>query len=129
MKRLLLDTHAFIWWASEPKQLSKTAITLCQDRNNTLILSVASVWEIQIKTQIGKLKLNSPLNELIKKQKRINDLLILPIELEHVLKLGNLPDYHKDPFDRLIIAQSIAEKLIIVSKDSVMKKYSTNTIW
>ncbi len=97
MKKLLLDTHAFVWWASESQRLSKKALALCGDRNNILILSVASVWEMQIKIQLGKLKLDEPLKNLIEEQKQVNDLQILPVELEHVLALENLADHHKDP--------------------------------
>jgi PIN domain nuclease of toxin-antitoxin system len=129
MKKLLLDTHAFIWWASEPEKLSKKILSLCKDRNNTLILSVASVWEMQIKIQLGKLKLDDPLTNMIEEQKQVNDLQTLPVELVHVLALENLADYHKDPFDRLLVAQSNVEDLTIVSKDSIIKKYSANVIW
>lgn len=129
MKRLLLDTHAFIWWASEPEKLSKKALALCENPNNTIILSVASVWEMQIKMQLGKLKLEAELTDLIDLQRKINDLQILPIELEHTLELKNLDDHHKDPFDRLLVAQSKLEDLIIVSKDANIKKYSIRVIW
>lgn len=129
MKRLLLDTHAFIWWASEPEKLSKKALALCENPNNTIILSVASVWEMQIKMQLGRLKLEAELTDLIDLQRKINDLQILPIELEHTLELRNLDDHHKDPFDRLLIAQSKLEDLIIVSKDANIKKYSIRVIW
>ena len=129
MKRLLLDTHAFIWWASEPKKLSKKALALCQDRKNILFLSVASVWEMQIKIQLGKLKLDESLSNLIEKQKEVNDLQILPVGLEHVLALEILADHHKDPFDRLLVAQSNLEDLKIVSKDSNITKYTVNVIW
>jgi PIN domain nuclease of toxin-antitoxin system len=129
MTKLLLDTHVFIWWASEPKKLSKKALTLCEDRKNILILSVASVWEMQIKIQLGKLKLDEPLSNLIEEQKEINDLQILPVELEHVLALENLAEHHKDPFDRLLVAQSNLEDLKIVSKDSIIRKYTVNVIW
>jgi len=129
MKKLLLDTHAFIWWASEPEKLSKKALSLCKDRNNILILSVASVWEMQIKIQLGKLKLDDPLTNMIEEQEQVNDLQILPVELTHILALENLADHHKDPFDRLLVAQSNVEDLTIVSKDSIIKKYSANIIW
>jgi PIN domain nuclease of toxin-antitoxin system len=79
--KLLLDTHAFIWWDSEPAKLSPQVLSLCQDRQNTLLLSVASVWEMQIKLQMGKLKLALPLAELIESQQQTNNLQILPVLL------------------------------------------------
>jgi PIN domain nuclease of toxin-antitoxin system len=85
--KLLLDTHTFIWWDSEPARLLPHALALCQDRQNVLLLSVVSVWEMQIKLQLGKLRLALPLKEIIE---------ILPVTLAHVLALENLPAYHKD---------------------------------
>ena len=104
--KLLLDTHTFIWWASAPEKLSEKALASCKNRDNILILSVASVWEMQIKHQLGKLKLDIPLITLIETQKDTNDLQVLPIHLTHTLALDNLPTHHKDPFDRLLITQA-----------------------
>lgn len=89
--RLLLDTHTFIGWDSEPGKLSSKALALCQDRSNTILLSVVSVWEMQIKSQLGKLKLESPLRKVVESQCKTNDLEVLPIDLEHVLSLEALP--------------------------------------
>jgi PIN domain nuclease of toxin-antitoxin system len=86
--KLLLDTHTFIWWDSEPARLSPQALALCQDRANTVLLSVASVWEMQIKLQLGKLKLNLPLAEVIESQQQTNNIEVLPVTLTHVLALG-----------------------------------------
>ncbi|MBU0701946.1 type II toxin-antitoxin system VapC family toxin [bacterium] len=127
--KLLLDTHVFIWWTSEPEKLSSKVIDLCEDSTNSLILSVASIWEIQIKLQLGEIKLYTPLRDLIESQQRINNVKILPIELEHVLALENLPDYHNDPFDRLLIAQANAENTFLVTKDSVFAEYPVKLIW
>lgn len=95
--KLLLDTHTFIWWDSEPAKLSSKALALCQDRANTVLLSVASIWEIQIKLQLGKLKLNLSLVEVIESQQQANNIEVLPITLGHVLALDGLPAHHKDP--------------------------------
>ncbi|MBU1753782.1 type II toxin-antitoxin system VapC family toxin [bacterium] len=127
--KLLLDTHVFIWWTSEPEKLSSKVIDLCEDSTNSLILSVASIWEIQIKLQLGEIKLYTPLRDLIESQQRINNVKILPIELEHVLALENLPDYHNDPFDRLLIAQANSENTFLVTKDSVFAEYPVKLIW
>src|SRR5215211_6752578 len=98
--KLLLDTHAFIWWATEPEKLSPKAQSLLADASNSLLLSVVTVWEMQIKSQLGKLKLNLPLRGLVEDQQSVNGLRVIAIELEHVLALDSLPAYHKDPFDR-----------------------------
>jgi PIN domain nuclease of toxin-antitoxin system len=126
--RLLLDTHAFIWWDSEPVRLSSCALAFCQDSENTLLLSVASTWEMQIKAQLGKLKLRLPLAELIQNQQLINSLEILHIGLEHVPALDQLPPLHKDPFDRLLVAQTRVEGASLVTNDPVMANYSVNVI-
>jgi PIN domain nuclease of toxin-antitoxin system len=127
--KLLFDTHTFIWWDSEPTKLSARILHLCQDRSNTLILSVASVWEMQVKSQLDKLTFSAPLSELIEKQISVNGFKILSIELSHVLQLQNLPLHHKDPFDRLLIAQAIAENAMFVSNDSEVCRYPVNIIW
>lgn len=112
--KLLLDTHTFIWWDSEPGKLSPQALSLCQDRQNMLLLSVASVWEMQIKLQLDKLKLTLPLADLIESQQQTNNLELLPILVTHVLALQHLPMHHKDPFDRLLITQSNVEDVVLV---------------
>jgi PIN domain nuclease of toxin-antitoxin system len=125
--KLLLDTHAFIWWVSAPEKLSEQVLAAFQDRNNGLILSVASVWEMQIKLQLDKLK--SSLDSLIEAQQLANDLQILSIELSHVLALSNLPPHHKDPFDRLLVAQAGAEDAFLVSADGVFSRYAVRLLW
>jgi len=127
--RLLLDTHAFIWWDSEPHTLSAHALAVCQDVANTLLLSVASAWEIQIKLQLGKIKLNLPLAQIIDGQKQANNLEVLPVTLAHVLTLETLPAHHKDPFDRLLVAQALSENLRLISSDPVLAKYPVEILW
>ena len=126
--KLLLDTHTFIWWDSEPAKLSPQALALCQDRANTLLLSVTSVWEMQIKLQLGKLKLNLPLSEVIENQRQTNNIEVLPIILTHVLALDTLPAHHKDPFDRLLIAQANVEIATLVSADPIFAKYPVQVV-
>ena len=122
--KLLLDTHVFIWWADNPEKLSPAALSALEDEANELLLSVASVWEMQIKIQLGKLKLSLPLKELVKNQQETNNLMVSPVALTHVLALDALPFHHKDPFDRLLIAQSIEEDLTLVTADSQFLAYS-----
>jgi PIN domain nuclease of toxin-antitoxin system len=126
--KLLLDTHIFIWWADQPEKLSPAALSALEDEANELLLSVASVWEMQIKIQLGKLKLSLPLKELVKTQQQTNDITISPVELTHVLALDALPFHHKDPFDRLLIAQSIEEDLTLVTADSQFSAYSVKLL-
>jgi PIN domain nuclease of toxin-antitoxin system len=127
--QLLLDTHSFIWWSINSEKLSLTGQDLLFDRNNRLFLSVASVWEMQIKLQLGKLQLNPSLQELIKNQITINNLEILSIDLAHIWTLPTLIHYHKDPFDRLLISQSITEIMPILSVDEIFDLYPVQRIW
>lgn len=127
--KLILDTHVFIWLDTQPEKLSKLAKELCQNTHNQLYLSIASVWEMQIKTQLGKLKLNIPLHEMIEIQQQENDLNILNISLKHIYQLSMLPLYHSDPFDRIIIAQSLLENMPIISVDNKFKNYSVQVLW
>jgi len=126
--RLLLDTHVFIWWADNPEKLSPAALAALEDEANELLLSVASVWEMQIKIQLGKLKLSLPLKELVKNQQETNNLTVSPVALPHVLALEALPFHHKDPFDRLLIAQSIEQGLTLVTADSQFSAYSVKLL-
>jgi len=127
--KILLDTHAFIWWDSEPEKLSAQVLQICQEANNHLLLSVVSVWEMQIKLQLNKLTLSLPLAQLIESQQEKNQLIILPITLPHVLAVQNLPFHHKDPFDRLLIAQAIVEGISVLSHDPQIHKYAVQCIW
>lgn len=127
--KLLLDTHAFIWWDSAPDKLSPLARAACEDRTNLLLLSVASAWEIQIKLQLGKLHLRFPLAEVIASQQETNDLQVLPVTLSHVLALQGLPAHHQDPFDRLLLAQANAEEATLLSHDPVFADYPVKVLW
>ncbi len=127
--KLLFDTHAFIWWDSDPSKLPPNVLALCRDRNNQIILSVASAWEMQIKIQLGKLKLNIPLADVIENQQNTNGIELLPVTLSRVLALDSLPYHHKDPFDRLLIAQTISEGALLISGDSVFVNYSIQLVW
>jgi PIN domain nuclease of toxin-antitoxin system len=126
--RYLLDTHTFIWSDSEPERLSKTVTEIISDSSNFLFLSVITIWEIQIKFQIGKMLLRNPIEELIKEQQE-NNVVILPVNLSHVLKVGELPLYHRDPFDRLLIAQALVEGFTLLSKDENFKAYPATVLW
>lgn len=126
---LLFDTHSFVWWADAPDKLSATALAALEDENNRLILSDVSIWEMQIKVQLGKMKLKLPLLDLIESQKRGNDVEILPIKTGHILALDGFPFHHKDPFDRLLMAQSKVENLTIVTLDTEFSAYGVKLLW
>lgn len=126
--RGLLDTHTFIWWDSESSHLSPAALEFCRDKSNTLLLSVASIWEIVIKSQLGKLDLHAPL-ETILAQQQANGIQILPATMAHALGVQALPPIHKDPFDRLLIAQANIEDAVIISVDSVFSEYPVKVLW
>jgi len=128
MKRLL-DTHAFLWADGEPERLSAAAKAACEDQDSELLLSVVSVWEIQIKIQLGKLALRSGLREIMGAWVQRNNLRILPVNLEHVLRLEVLPSHHKDPFDRLLVAQAQAEGCELISHDLLLRQYPVTVVW
>lgn len=127
--KLLLDTHAFIWWDGSPQRLGPQARTVCLDPATELVLSVVSVWEMQIKAMLGKLTLHKPLRQLLEDQFRQNRLRVLPVPLEPVLRLDALPPHHKDPFDRLIVAQAMTEGWPVVSHDPLIAQYPVTVIW
>jgi len=127
--RLLFDTHTFIWWDSDPNRLSEQVLSLCQNSENELLLSVVSVWEMQIKHQLNKLELRLPLAELINEQCERNGIQLLSVTLDHVLALDNLPLLHRDPFDRLLVAQANVEDILLISGDPIFCQYDVNCIW
>ena len=127
--RLLLDTHTLLWWATDRARLSPVALAVCEDASNVLLLSVVSVWEMQIKTQLGKLTLTIPMATLIDREVNTNGMTLLRVELEHVLALDTLPAYHKNPFDRLLIAQAQLEGAILVTTDGVFARYGISRLW
>ncbi len=125
--KLLLDTHTFIWWDREPSRIPPTTLTLMQ-QSPQLLLSLVSLWEIQIKTQLGKLNLNMSLADLVKHH-QANGITLLSITLPHILELDQLPTHHRDPFDRLLIAQSRVEFATLISRDSVFQQYACQVVW
>ena len=127
--KILLDTNSFLWFISGSERLSINARGLIADLNNQLVLSSVSLWEIAIKVSIGKLELLQPYDQLIPAQLEENDINILPIELIHLTTVVGLPFYHRDPFDRLIIAQAMVEDLPVVSPDSEFSRYAVKLIW
>ncbi|EDN70126.1 PilT-like protein [Beggiatoa sp. PS] len=129
MKKFLFDTHTFLWLRNEPQKVSALALNTYQDANHIVYLSTVSLWEMQIKYQLGKLQFDVPLPEMIEEQCLFNDLRILPIEQKHIFELNNLPFFHKDPFDRLLIAQARVEQIPIITADSLFVQYPVEVVW
>lgn len=125
----LLDTHAFLWWVIDYFQLSKTAKSIIADPTNTIYLSVVSAWEIIIKERTGKLTLPEPPEIYIPSRLISNQLIGLDVQMQHVLQIASLPDHHRDPFDRLLIAQSQIESIPLITADHLISQYEVNVIW
>jgi len=126
--KIIIDTHTFLWFINESPKLSVTIKTLIE-ADTDLLLSVASLWEIAVKVSIGKLNLPDTFERFIPEQLMLNDIEILPIALPHLNLVATLPLHHRDPFDRLLIAQSMAEGLAIASVDGIFDAYKVNRIW
>lgn len=124
----LLDTHTFLWFVSGDKQIPVSVKEKIKDISQPCFLSVASLWEITIKEQLGKLSLGIPLQDLFDYADR-NQIEIIHITPDHLLTLSKLPDHHRDPFDRLIISQAISENLILLTRDKELKKYKVKQQW
>lgn len=129
MKRYLIDTHVFLWWISDSQDISQRARAIIEDEDNEILLSAASGWEIAIKTRLGRLRLPEKPDTFVLQQISLNNLIPLAITMAHTLYVGNLPDIHRDPFDRLLVAQSIVENAPIISKDADIAQYRAKVIW
>lgn len=126
----LLDTHAFLWWIGPHERLSLRVHRAVLDGGDAYV-SVVSIWELAIKSRIGRITVADDFRARITAELGANDFQVLPVELEHTLAVHDLPDHpeHKDPFDRLLAAQSLAEKLPLVSKDTVFDHYGVERVW
>ena len=127
--KLLLDTHAFLWFIMGSANLSDKGRALIEDPSNENLLSVASLWEMAIKVSLGKLTLFAPFADLIPSQLNLNGIGLLNIGIDHVSLLATLPFHHRDPFDRLLIAQALTEKIPVVSIDAAFDAYGTSRLW
>jgi len=126
---LLLDTHAFLWFIDGSAKLSQRARELIEDQGNAKLVSVASLWEMGLKMSLGRLELAQPFGDLIPRQMELNGFGLLPVRISHIARIISLPFQHRDPFDRMIVAQCVAEGLSVVSLDSVYDKYSVQRLW
>lgn len=127
--KALLDTHVFLWWITTDPRLSKRAREIISNGRNELFLSAASGWEMAIKTNLGRLQLPGDLERFIPEQLALNAIESLPVQMSHALHVYNLPNYHRDPFDRLLIAQAQLENLPILTVDPQIARYPVKIIW
>jgi PIN domain nuclease of toxin-antitoxin system len=127
--KLLLDTNVFIWLNDSPHRVREQVMTVIANPDNDLFLSLTSIWEMQIKIQLGKLELSDALPDILRTQQVDNNLQILTIDLSHIWALGNLPYHHRDPFDRLLIAQAQIEGMTLVSADRIFDLYEVDLVW
>ncbi|MCC5602103.1 type II toxin-antitoxin system VapC family toxin [Nostoc sp. CHAB 5714] len=127
--RFLLDTHTFIWFVTDSPKLSLSAKALIEDEYNEKLFSTASIWEMAIKHSLGKLRFDLPLQTFVKQQITQNSMDLLSIELDHLAVVATMPLHHRDPFDRLLIAQAIVEQVPILGMDSAFDAYSIQRLW
>lgn len=127
--RALLDTHVFLWWINEDPRLSQTAREFLSDAENDLLFSVASGWEMAIKIGSGKLEITGNLDTYISTHLGENNIEVLQINLRHTVGVVELPNHHRDLFDRLLVAQALAEDIAIVTIDPQVARYPVETIW
>lgn len=127
--RVLLDTHAFLWFIEGKDSLSIFARRTIEDETTERFVSIASLWEAAIKFSIGKLDLQQPFATLISRQLEENAMALLPIRVEHLTYLTTLPFHHRDPFDRLLISQARIERATLVSSDKALLAYDVPVLW
>ncbi len=127
--KVLLDTHAFLWLITDEDRLSENARQTFLNTENSLFFSAASLWEICIKKSLGKISLKDGWFQTIKEEMAINTIQWLPIEMTHCAEVTELPFHHRDPFDRMLIAQAIVEEMKLLSRDSRLSDYAIELIW
>ena len=127
--KLLLDTHAFLWWVGDTRGLSRKARSAIGSGRNACFVSVASGWEIAVKVSLGNLRIESSLDRFLPEQLAANGFQPLAIDLKHTARVATLPFHHRDPFDRLLAAQALEEELAMVTADPVFAKYGVRRVW
>ena len=127
--RLLIDTHSFLWFIAGSEHLSATARALIEDESNQVFLSVGSLWEMAIKVSLGRLQLAQPFDVLMSENLRVNGISLLNITVGHAAEIARMPFHHRDPFDRLLIAQARVEDMPIVGTDEAFDVYGIRRLW
>lgn len=125
----MVHTHTFLWFITGDARLSRVAEQLLEDEQCDLLLSIASVWEIAIKVGLGRLPLPYPIREFLPQQIAENELTLLPIRMNHALEVVGLPMHHRDPFDRMLVAQALSEDVPILSADGSLDPYGVHRVW
>lgn len=127
--RILLDTHALIWWFTDAPSLPQNVRDMIANTDNSVIVSAASAWELAIKFQLGKMRKAAALISEFSVRIDREGFQLLPISAEHAIRAGLLPGHHKDPFDRMLVAQGQAEGISIITNDAAFQNYGVRTIW
>jgi PIN domain nuclease of toxin-antitoxin system len=127
--KVLLDTHTFLWFSSDDPSLSSSARARIEDGRNDKFLSVASIWEMALKIAIGKLDLGAELGDLVTTSAERNGISLLDVRKEHALGVVGLPLHHRDPFDRLLVAQALVEGMVILGRDPAFDAYPVRRVW
>ncbi len=127
--RLLLDTHVWIWWLTDPDRLSHPAGRALRDPDSQLFLSPASTWELMVKSTAGRITVSESVEALVEEAIAASGVQPLPIEHRHALQLRQLPAHHRDPFDRMLVAQARSDSLILVTGDQQLTAYEVETLW
>jgi PIN domain nuclease of toxin-antitoxin system len=127
--KILIDTHVFIWYIQNSERLPSSVTMLINDGSSQILFSIASIWEMAIKQSTGKLNLGVPYIGFIEEQMKLNNIELMPINLNHIEVVTTLPFHHRDPFDRILIAQAIMEDIVLISSDSVFSLYPVQRVW
>jgi PIN domain nuclease of toxin-antitoxin system len=129
MAKFLIDTHVVLWLINSPNKISEKALAILANEENELFLSYTSVWEMSIKIGLKKLELGMELRSFLVEMKKRNEITLLPVSIESILRIKDLPHIHKDPFDRIIACQSITENIPLISSDKIFDEYNLKRIW
>jgi PIN domain nuclease of toxin-antitoxin system len=127
--RVLLDTHALLWWLADAPDLSDRARNVIADPDTAVLVSTGSIWEVAIKARLGRLDMPDDLDGFFARQLPLNGFTVLPVHLRHAARVRHLQDHHRDPFDRLLVAQAQCEAAALVSKDQWLQGYDVEVIW
>ncbi len=127
--RALLDSHAFLWWIGDDPRLSPGAREIIAEGGNEIFFSAASAWELAIKSSLGRLRMPADFERFVTDQVNLNGFSMLPVQLSHALRVHGLPPHHKDPFDRMLVAQAQVEEMPLVSRDRRLAGYGVRLVW
>jgi PIN domain nuclease of toxin-antitoxin system len=127
--RALFDTHAFLWWIGNDPRLSTRAREIIADDGNAIVLSAVSAWEIAIKASLGRFAIRGDIAAFVNSNVTASGFEVLPLLIEHALRVASLPDHHRDPFDRALVAQAQVEDLALLTTDRAISRYSVRILW